>query len=232
MSEDESYLVRPKDLLEIVQSQDRGALAQFLSDPRSAIAGALIETFSHGPGAFTGSLVKIGIAALSGRALQQFAQEIKDFQAKGKIAEDWAEKPKGYQTWVELLRVIDEESPDEERLDAMKALFFAVNRITATDGERILAYQLFQIAKELNSNELLTLKACYQLHEEGRLSGIAELPTFWNNVSAYSGHSIVGLAQLADKVLSEQQLIQNARLTGLGLKFCENIQQYQIDKKS
>jgi hypothetical protein len=88
VSKDETYLVKPKGPLEIMQHQDRGAMAQFLSDPRCAIAGALIETFSHGPGAFTGSLVKIGIAALNGHALQQFAQEIKDFQAKGKIAED------------------------------------------------------------------------------------------------------------------------------------------------
>ena len=248
MSEDESYLVKPKDPLEIMRSQDRGALTQFLKDPRSAIAGALIETFSHGPGAFTGSLVKIAIAALNGRAQQQFAEEIKDFQAKGKIADDWAEKPKGYQTWVELLRAIDEESPDEEKLDALKAMFFAANKVKIKDGERILAYQLFQIAKRLSSGELLLLKTIDSLGYN--MQQLKQQPAFialdeWESAAAQDmGHALTALIRHHEKALIENDLIQpranesrqvmtpNGRVTDLGLKFCENIQQYQLDKRS
>lgn len=239
MGEDESYLLRPKDPLEIMQSQDRGALAQFLSDPYSAIAGAMIETFSHGPGAFTGSLVRVSMAALKGRALQQFANEIKDFQVKGKIAEDWAEKPKGYQTWVELMEVIDKEIPDEEQLDAMKAMFFAVNRINVADGERILAYQLFQIAKRLNSNDLLVIKTACEM--DGRQVAVNQRGGWYGLISERLGHSVEDLVYLAEKALLEQQLLSQIgdlgqppkpRVTLLGRRFCENIKQYQRDKKS
>lgn len=199
MREDETYIVKAPDLAEIVQSQDRGALSQFLKDPQSLIAGALIETFSHGPSAWTGPLVRVAVASLSGCALQQFAKEIKDFQEKGKIAENWADDPKGYQTWVELLKVIDEESPDEEKLDALKAMFFVVNKINAQDGEKIRAYQLFQIAKKLDSNALLSLKAMHQMHKDGILNTLNDPLTFFNNVSEYAGHSIKGLAELADR---------------------------------
>jgi hypothetical protein len=34
-----------------------------------------------------------------------------------------------------------------KRLDGLKAMFYAVNRINAADGGRILGYQLFQIAQ-------------------------------------------------------------------------------------
>ncbi len=158
MSDDASYIVKRRDPAEIIQSRDSAALSEFLKDPRSIIAGVLIEGFSHGPSAFAEPLIRVGVAALTGRALEQFANEIKTLREKGKIPDDWAEKPQGFQTWVELLRVIDEESPDEERLEAMKAMFFAVNGVNKTDAERILAYQLFQVAKKLSSNDLLVLK--------------------------------------------------------------------------
>src|SRR6266849_6749017 len=40
----------------------------------------------------------------------------------------------------------------------MKAMFLAANRIAATDGDSLLAYQLFQIAKRLKSGQLMLRK--------------------------------------------------------------------------
>jgi hypothetical protein len=243
-NDQQSYIVSRHDPTEIIQLRDSAALSEFLKDPRSVIAGALIEGFSHGPSALTQPLIRVGVAALTGRALEQFAQEIKGFREKGKIPDDWAEKSKGYQTWVELLRVIDEESPDEERLDAMKAMFFAVNSISSVDAERIIAYQLFQIAKRLNSNELLVLKGIYE--NRGKFgSGILDFAGWAKMVADYLGHRIAALIEHADKGLTENQLLsgrigsdgsgvqrQNGRLTDLGIKFCENLERYQVDKKA
>jgi hypothetical protein len=246
MSDDEeSYLVKPHDPAEIIQLRDSAALSEFLKDPRSVIAGALIEAFSHGPSAFTQPLIKIGVASLTGRAAEQFAQEIKSFREKGKIPADWAEKPNCYQTWVELLRVIDEESPDETRLEALKAMFFAVNKVGVKDGTRILAYQLFQITKKLNSNELLVLKAVYENYQK-----VSHFPTKlfreWTAaVANYLGHSMIGLVEVADQALVDNRLLgarygpeqgsihpEHWRLTELGLEFCQNIERYNIDKGS
>lgn len=246
MSEDDSYLVKKRDLAEIIHSKDSAALSEFLKDPRSVIAGVLIEGFSHGPSAFTQPLIRVGVAALTGRALEQFAKEIRDFREKGRIPDDWAEKPKGYQTWVELLRVIDEENPDEERLNALKAMFFAVNRMNTADAERIVAYQLFQIAKKLTSGELLLLKAVNGIkddpawHQGGTRKDFKD----WANaVGVKLGHSMVALIEHHETALIENNLLAprvseirtavatgNGRLTDLGIKFCENIECYQIDK--
>jgi len=236
--------VKPHDPVEIIQRKDNPALSEFLKAPLSVIAGALIEGFSDGPGAFKQPLIRVGVAALMGRAMEQFAQEIKTFQEKGKIPDDWAEKPKGYQTWVELLRVIDEESPDEERLDVMKAMFFAVNKVNVTDGQRIVAYQLFQIAKKLDSNELLVMKA---IHESCLRDSQFRNDSFrdWAHaVASHLGHSVVALIEIADKTLVGNQLLSprqlpdlsqisapNWRLTDLGSEFCKNIERYQIDRK-
>ena len=98
---------------------------------------------------------RIAQAALKGELFQQFAREINEIRAAGKIPDNFAVDDRGYQTWVELMTVIDNECPDAERMEAMKAMFFEVNRVrNATDAEKILAYQLFQISKRLTSGEL------------------------------------------------------------------------------
>jgi hypothetical protein len=45
--------------------------------------------------------------------------------------------------------VIDNETPDEDRLEALKAMFYSVNKINATEGERVAKAQLFQIACQI-----------------------------------------------------------------------------------
>ena len=82
--------------------------------------------------------------ALKAKLFEQLSREIKDLRDKGKIPDDFAEERNGFQSWVELMTIIDEESPDPERLAALKAMFYAVNKVNAEDSERILAYQLFQ----------------------------------------------------------------------------------------
>jgi|SRR5579859_3674379 len=245
MDDEQTFIINPRDPAEIIRFKDSAALSEFLKDPRSVIAGVLIEGFSHGPSAFTEPLIRVGVAALTGRALEQFANEIKGFREKGKIPDDWAEKPQGFQTWVELLRVIDEESPDEVRLEALKAMFFTVNRVNATDGQQVVAYQLFQIAKRLNSNELLVMKAVYALFLKESQFRNTHFSEWAQAVAGRLGHSVIGLIEVADKPLVDSQLLTgryqsdlsaissgNCRLTDLGLEFCKNIEQYQIDKKS
>jgi hypothetical protein len=68
-----------------------------------------------------------------------------------------------FNSWVELFTVIENETPDEDRLEALKAMFYSVNKINGTEGERVANYQLFQIAKKLTSGQFLCLRASYEL---------------------------------------------------------------------
>lgn len=94
-------------------------------------------------------------------ALADFGKEVSDWLKEGRIPEDFSGRPAGYQTWVDLLQEIDSNPVDAERLKVMKAMFLAANKTDATDGESVIAYQLFQVAKRLNSGELLLLRTMY-----------------------------------------------------------------------
>ena len=49
------------------------------------------------------------------------------------------------------MKSLDDGDIEKEKLDAMKALFCQANQPSATDEQRIAAYQIFKIAKSLDS---------------------------------------------------------------------------------
>src|SRR5690348_1270102 len=148
-----TVVVKKRDISEIIKLRDQEALEIFLNDPIPVISQALIDFMAQGPVALTGPAVRVVQGALKGKLLKQLAREVQDLQEKGKIDKNFEERKYGFQTWVELLTVIDEDTPDEDRLEALKAMFYSANKINATDADQILSYQLFQIAKRLTSNE-------------------------------------------------------------------------------
>jgi hypothetical protein len=159
---------------------------------------------------------------------------------KGILRNDFEDNNSGYQTWVELLTIIDNETPDEERLEALKAMFLASNKVNAPDGEKILGYQLFQIAKRLTSNELLVLKAVFGLQASNQLTASRLNQTEWVKRVAHAlGHDLSALVRHAEKILVEAELLDPAtnysvpghRLTDLGLAFCKNIETYSLELK-
>ena len=93
-------------------------------------------------------------------------KEVSGWIKEGRIPEDFSGRPTGYQTWVDLLQEIDSNPVDAERLKAMKAMFLAANEISLGDDASILACQLFQIAKSLNSSQLLLLRSLYKEYQE------------------------------------------------------------------
>ncbi len=239
MSDKDSWIVKKTDDLEIIlRQQNVDAISEFLDQPAIYIAetitGALAEGM-RGVGLSAGRLVQ---GALKLQLMKQFAREINYLREKGRIKEDYAKEKYGFQTWVELLEVIDSEGPDEDRLKALKAMFLAVNQINATDGEKIADYQLLQIAKKLTSGQLLILKAAYQLHLQGRFNpGIINLGEWFQKIAQKLGYPISSLIQYDDKALVDHSLINpkvgdgteamNARLTDLGLRLCRNIENYE-----
>jgi hypothetical protein len=184
---------------------------------------------------------------LKGRLFQQFSREVKKLREAGKIAADFAESKYGGQTWVELLRIIDEESPDADRLEALKAMFFAVNKVGASDGDRVKAYQLWLIAKNLSSGELLLLKTAFENKSKygvGIEVQTTNKYTYWRASMAEAvGHGSAGLIDLHQKkptdlglltpivpnLMGDAITVRDARLSELGLAFCTNIQNYEIE---
>ncbi len=63
------------------------------------------------------------------------------------------------------MTTIDEDPPDADRLEALKAMFYGVSKVGIEDAERSLTYWLFQIAKVLTSSELVLLRAMFDCKE-------------------------------------------------------------------
>jgi hypothetical protein len=256
LSDEESYIIKPSDPSAIFKLQDPTTIEQLLEQPFSVIAEVTAGLIASGKNFYAVAGCRLAQAALKGKVFERFAREFKELRDKGRIPDDFAEKRNGYNSWVELLTILDEETPDEERLEALKAMFFAMNKIGTLDAERILNYQLFQIAKQLSSGELLLLKAIVTSMQRGVFSLNDQRVTLrlWAmKVAGVMGHGL-GFLVLRDSNALEQQGLINTkeidqrvqpntvsdggnylvdatrgRLTDLGQKFLDNIASYHIE---
>src|SRR5258708_4380730 len=144
MAIEPSLVVKRRDYSDIAQLQDPQTLEEFLDQPLTFIAETITGFLGDGVKGVSASGGRIVQAIQKGRAYKQWDVELNRLRATGRIAEDFADNKYGFQTWVELMTIIDEEAPDADRLNALKAMFCSVNKVNATDGERIAAYQLWQ----------------------------------------------------------------------------------------
>ena len=94
--------------------------------------------------------------------MEQLRIEFGALRDAGKLPRDYSNKKYARKTWVDLIRIIDEDSPDEDRLEALKAIFCAVNRVGTDEKDEIVAYQLWNITKQLNSGDILLLRTFTQ----------------------------------------------------------------------
>jgi hypothetical protein len=258
MADDESIVIKPREFSEnLLLPENTDQLAKFMDEPLPAIAEMITGAMAAGPRSWMVMGGRIVQSIFKAKLYQQVSREIKELRDKGKIPKDFADETKfryGAKSWVELFAAIDEDVPDADRLDALKAMFYEVNRINATDSDRIMNYQLFQIAKRLNSGELLTLKATYESMQQGEFSrnpamGNITIVRWAEIISRQLGHRFVEMVQRDQQRLTEEGLLspaltgstnpphdtqyssRNARMTELGVKFCDAIRNYQIVKK-
>lgn len=244
-----TYVLSDRDYPDIVHLENPTVIERILSTTRSEATAYVSKLLQLGFPRFVAAGPKVAFTAMVIEALTDLGKEISAWIKAEKIPEDFSGRPAGYQTWVELLQEIDSNSVDAERLKAMKAMFLAANQINVTEGQSVLAYQLFQIAKSLKSGELLLLKAVYEAYRNSDFSGTTGSVTLEGCAQVISnrlGHNLFTLV-IADSIVLEQRGLINARvqtgsaphqnignwvlpadarITGLGVAFCDNIQRY------
>lgn len=240
-----SYVLVARDYSDIAHLEDPGVIERILSSSRTEKVAYVSALLTSGLSKFALAGPKVAFTAMVVEAATDFGREVSEWIKERRIPEDFSGRPSGYQTWAELLQEIDSNPIDAERLNAMKAMFLAANRVNATDGESILAYQLFQIAKALKSGQLLLLATCYKAFQARQFQSNGLLgATFWTSKMANNvGHGLTALLEQDEKILMETGLLNrrqsmdmevrehNARLTDLGIKFCQNIEAYQEASK-
>jgi hypothetical protein len=246
--EEESLVVKPRDpFSDALLPQSTDELAKFMDQPLTAIAETITGLLAAGPkgwGPMAGHIVQ---SILKARLYQQVSREIKELREKGKIPDDFAdEKNKyGFKSWVDLLKAIDENPPDADLLEALMAMFYGANKVNATDAEKMLSYRLFHIAKRLNSGELLLLKTLYDAYKRHDFQNQSVSLGWWaGKIAELQGHHLTALVLKDERALVKEGLISgyrdasvtpmnqnvhenNARLSDLGIAFCQNIQTYR-----
>jgi hypothetical protein len=245
MNEDESFIIRPNDPSAIVRLQDPTVIEQILEDPLRVLSEVVTGYVMTGNGFWAGFGCRLAQAAFKGLAFQQFAREFMKLRNTGAIPDDFKERKYGFKTWVELLTILDEETPDEDRAEALKAMFFAVNRVNSTDAERILNYQLFQISKELTSGELLLLKAIAKFQQKFP-GGCPRNSSLVKEISKLLGHDVTALIRKDIRKLLTTSLVASgnrlsdahdptdptdAGVTDLGHRFITNLETYTVATK-
>ncbi len=209
----EASIIRaPRDYADIIHLADPSVIERvFLSKSREERVQYVLDLLTSGFSKFVLAGPKVAVTLMAQEALTNLINEVSGWIRGGRIPKDFTGRPSAYQTWVELLQEIDSNPVDTDRLDAMKAMFLAASSINATDGESIIAYQLFQIAKKLNSGELLLLKAVFQAFNaksfpQGAL--LSQNVSNWRSVMANNlRHGLSSLIRQQERALAEHNLI-------------------------
>ncbi|MBI5530234.1 MAG: hypothetical protein HY918_01910 [Candidatus Doudnabacteria bacterium] len=223
---------------ELLSYRNPKDLEILLDQPKTKIAAIISAGLAMGKEEIILAGGRILQGALVGKMKQQLGQELQFLLDKGKIKPNYGDKKYAVDSFAELLNFIDNEAPDEDRFDAIKAMFFAV--IKEKDGEEILNYQVFQITKKLTSSQLLTLRAAYKVYkkEDSTLAMTGEASGWLSTIARLAGHNSAGLVENDEVMLIDQKLISDRtysdrsgirsadRLTDLGIKLCKNIEEY------
>lgn len=232
--------------------KDAALLAEFLDQPTQKIAEGITGALDVGFQGLTVAGARIAQGALKGQFYKQFAREVRLLIDKGKIPEDYAQKKYGFQSLAELLKFIDEEEVDEDRLYAIRAMFYALNKSGNKPGEELLSYQLFKLSKELTAPQLLLLRASSRISSlkvsaSGGSSTQARIRDWLTLICEEMGHSVQTLILQDEKVLIEKGLLEmrlnsvgqresngayfslsnKGRLTDLGKAFTERVTEFE-----
>ncbi len=237
-----------KKELKIIKSGD--ILSQYYKEPlnQKDIVNNIIDVFT-GIGAsvvdpkeviYSSNRLLKGL--LGGEVKKTLINEIKILQDRGRAQEDLTKNKYAISSLVELFEFIDSEVPDNDRLEAVKAIFFyVISRDLQDNGKEILRYQLLQIIKKLTSHQLLILKVSYEAIKDNGLE--SNMITAWYPFIARKiGHNNTELVKNDESALVDYNLISShdkgrpdiitkvdCRLTPLGVNLCEVINKYNFN---
>jgi len=244
---------------EIIKIDDEKDVVNFLQNPVPQIAKSLVGIFlDSGIREWKHSLGRVIMAAFNKKnLLVQLGEEIKYYHDKKETKENYLSSNKNRESLYELLMFIDEEVPDEERFNAMKSIFLLSISKDATKEDEVLAYEFMQICKKLGSNDILILKAAFDIISRNFRKGvlkpdldITQASSWFKAIARQIGYSISELVEQQEEYLVSLKLITKRqqlpshsttkdtffkseyfRLTPLGYKLCEFITKYEKIKK-
>lgn len=187
------------------------------------------------------------------RMISRFLNEYQDRKNKNEVKSDSFLTDRPISSFIDLIKFVGQEIPDEERMKAIKSIFFYGVNKNATEQDEILAFEFLQTAKKLSGTEILILKANFELV----LGKIADAVSKENLGDAQRNRSVwkrvvakqMGYGELHAMVTKYERNLeslglisprsddtrfsdtfeptQKYRLTEMGYKFCEFMTKYE-----
>lgn len=127
--ENESVVLKPREPYDIAKLQLESEFERFLEHPCTQALEAITGALALGARQLGVAAGRMAQAILKGQMYEQLAEEWRNLREAGKLPDNLGETKHGLYTWAELMKIIDDECPDSEKLDALKAAFYAVNKI-------------------------------------------------------------------------------------------------------
>jgi hypothetical protein len=175
-----------------------------------------------------------------GGFLKTLEKEFKEYRDEGRIKDAYLISNQAKNNLQILLNFIDEDSPDEVRFNAMKAIFLGAATEEMSSQEDIISTELLKIGRTLSSGELLVLTTAYRLKDTVDFNkhwGAAD----WNMVIAQESHlDYAELVEIHERKLMEKYLLSSRtmsdksgvsiiphfRLSDLAVRLCDFIKEY------
>ena len=221
-------------------------VAEFLQQPATKIAEFITGLLVSDNKDWKLSAGRLVQASIKSKLYSQLGKEINEYIKKGKIKDDFLDNAQNFKSLSDLLEFIDEATPDNDRFNAVKDLFFYSVAKDSSEAEQVLSYQFMKLCKELDSGNLLVLKATYDINNKKYSPKLVStkidlnernVNTWLLNISKQIGHEIVSLVEVHEDKLINLKLIgprtesdrsgifvtTKYRLTDLGYKVCEFI---------
>ena len=233
------------EVIDEMLPEDVKNLKKFLSST-TALNWAKLVTglISTDKSALLSAAGRIGQAAFKGKIFEQLGKEVFELTKAGMIKDDYLESELGRSAFVDMLKFIDEENPDEIRFKAIKSIFFSTVASDSDENSRRRAYYIFREARVLTSMDVLVLKVCYKIYQkdDSRFNSVSSAGDWVNLINAEVGLGLETLIVKADEHLSTLGFISTRQLgdksgvqrgrnfrltTGLGLPFCELIEKFE-----
>lgn len=227
---------------EVIRDDSAQMIESFLERPQQFIAEAITGGIISGTSGLLESTGRIVQGVIKGQFKQQFAKELSQLIKEGKIKKDFAEKLYGFQTFAELIEMIDSgELKEKEKFEALKKLFFVLNASEDRENETV-TYRLFKIAQKVTSSQLALLRACYKLApNNSEAVNVMSYVNWRSEVLRELKHDVPDFIDEDEAILTELKLLngrehadrsgvkqKNWRLTDSGYRLCKILESNSI----
>ena len=139
-----------------------------------------------------------------GKLRSQLFSELGKYRKKGKISDKNLNSKRGRTILTDLLKAIDDENLGEEKLEALKSIFFKSVWNGTDEHTQMLAYLYFQVCKRLSSLDILILKTAFDIYLEPKRKDVQGSIGQWEE-------------EIAKKLDIPQELVRESRLRNSGI---------------